>query len=127
MFTPQPVQRFSAHATALGKVLLAGAGKERIDRFIGCRLALERFSAYTITSPEVLREELENVLHLGYAVSTEEARCGCRCIGVPVRSSSGSVVAALSVSNTTRYFTDDRFGFLLSKLEPSARIIERWL
>jgi DNA-binding IclR family transcriptional regulator len=37
---------------------------------------------------------------LGYAIDDEEEEIGVRCIGAPVRNSTGEVVAAISISGT---------------------------
>ena len=53
---------------------------------------------HTIVSIEDLRKEIENVKQQGYALDNEECELGVRCVAVPIRDYTGTVVAAVSVS-----------------------------
>lgn len=89
-------KRFPAHASALGKVLLAhlppGEAAERVRRH-----ELRRLTPNSITSPELLLQELARVHAQGFGVDREEGMQGLRCVAVPIRDHQG-VVAALSAS-----------------------------
>jgi IclR family KDG regulon transcriptional repressor len=127
MFSPYPIQRQVAHATALGKVLLAAGGEECIRRFLGRRVKLAWFTPRTITSPVLFRVELERVAQNGYAVSDEESRPGCRCYAVPVYDNLGRTVVALSVSGPTQSFDPERELAVLQRLKATAHAISPWL
>jgi len=127
MFSAFPIQRQLAHATALGKVLLAANGENGIRQFLGRRVKLTTFTPRTITSPQQFRMELERVAQEGYAVSDEESRPGCRCYAVPVQDSFGRVVAALSVSGHAPNFDPARESTVLERLRHTAHVISRWL
>lgn len=92
----------AAHASAIGKALLAGLDPEE------ARARLERSSPQqltpnTITDVDALMRELAAARRRGYALDVEEALIGLRCIAMPLHVS-GEVVAALSVSiPTPRY------------------------
>ena len=60
-------------------------------------LKLIRRTANTITTPQQLLEELQQVRTQGYALDREEEMLGSNCIAVPVRVDN-SVGAAISVS-----------------------------
>jgi DNA-binding IclR family transcriptional regulator len=94
--------RLAAHATALGKVLLAALPEEELARRLrGVELA--RFTERTITDHAQLEAELQRIRVRGYGEDNEEYVLGCRCIAVPVRTH-GSVAIAMSVSvPTVRY------------------------
>jgi IclR family transcriptional regulator, acetate operon repressor len=79
------------HATANGKVLLAFGGGE-LPR------ELTALTRRTITDPQKLRAELEQVRRSGFAVATEELELGLHAVAAPVFDCFGSCVAALSVS-----------------------------
>src|SRR5713101_7954833 len=66
-----PGALFPAHATAMGKVLLAGLDPELV-RELSIRRPFEAFTATTITDVEELLDELRVVAQHGYAVSNEE-------------------------------------------------------
>ena len=78
--SPHPVRAYSglggrspAYCVATGKALLAYAPTALIDSI---SLELKPFTAYTITSPNKLRNELEKVRRVGYAVHRGEWRDG---------------------------------------------------
>jgi DNA-binding IclR family transcriptional regulator len=90
-------RRLGAHATGLGKILLAGLAPQELER----RLAgvdLERYTLNTITDAGELKTELARIRSSGYALDNEEYTIGVRCVAVPVRNHAGEIVAALSVS-----------------------------
>jgi DNA-binding IclR family transcriptional regulator len=125
IFTSSPRLRGPAHATAMGKILLAFGGEETFAHFVGPMRTFKRFTRYTIVSPEALKQELETVAAQGYAVSDQECVVGCRCVAVPVRNRQERVIAALSVSNTPEIFCERELPRVLSRLTVSAETISR--
>lgn len=89
--------RKPAYCTAIGKAMLAYADKQTIAELLKPG-RLRSYSTKTITSPKRLQSELKSILERGYAVDNEEWELGLRCIGAPVRDSSGAVMAAVSIS-----------------------------
>lgn len=85
------------HATALGKVLLAGLPEKEVTRLIRLK-GLSRITAHTIVTKPALRAELSKVRQQGYAIDNQENEMEGRCIGAPIHGPDGRVVAALSVS-----------------------------
>ncbi len=123
VFTSSPRFRGPAHATGMGKVLLAFSNEKVFRDFVGPYQYLKRLTPYTIVSPQELKLELDQVAHQGYAISDQEATLGCRCIAVPVRSRRRKLVAALSISNTPERFGETAIPSLLSKLFGAAETI----
>ena len=93
-----------AHATSLGKVLLANAPAELVDRFL--TEPLERVTPSTITDPAELRRELSAVRRRGSATSIEEYQVGLNGVAAPVFGREGEAVAAICAYGPT--FTIDR-------------------
>ena len=93
--------RFPAHATSMGKVLLAGLTPERLDWYFA-NTTLEGFTPNTITDRAKLAQELNLVRPQGYATAQEELAPGVNALAVPVHDASGRVVAALNTSNHSR-------------------------
>jgi DNA-binding IclR family transcriptional regulator len=93
-------RRLEAHATGIGKVLLAGLGDDELDRLFD-GVTLERFTEHTVPDYEALKVELEAIRNRGYGTDDEEYTAGVRCVAAPVRDASGAVVAAMSVSVPT--------------------------
>ena len=84
------------HASALGKVLLAGLGEPERSAFL--KPPLERFTERTIVEPRRLAKVLAEVRKRGYALEAGEEHPGVGCIGVPILGRAGRWVAGISVS-----------------------------
>jgi len=105
-----------AHATALGKVLLAALKPAEVARrFHGRRL--ERLTPRTIGNRRSLGTALARIGKQGFALDDEECSLGLRCVAAPILNHLGSVVAALSVSGPSQRLP----GQLLPSLAGSVR------
>ena len=93
--------RSPAHASAMGKVLLAGLPAAEARRVLGAR-RLARFTPTTITDPRRLEHELEDIRRQGFALDNEEAFPGIRCVAAPLRDREGVVRAAISITAPTQ-------------------------
>jgi beta-ketoadipate pathway transcriptional regulators, PcaR/PcaU/PobR family len=92
--------RFPAYATSMGRVLLSGLSPAELTGHISS-LGVERLTSRTIDSKGALLRELESVRVQGWALVDQELEDGLLSIAVPVRHSTGSIVAAINVSTTT--------------------------
>ncbi|TCP53534.1 IclR family transcriptional regulator [Tamaricihabitans halophyticus] len=88
--------RFPAHATAVGKALLAYASSELVDAVL--RPGLSRVSERTITSAAVFRKQLRRAREEGMAYEREESGAGVVCAASPILDHAGQAIAAISVS-----------------------------
>jgi DNA-binding IclR family transcriptional regulator len=102
-----PRTRDTAHALALGKVVLALGRPEVVERYVSDP-GLRRFTPHTITDPARLHAELEAVRRDGFAVECEELYADFCCIAAPARDPRGRIVAVLGISMTRRAFDDER-------------------
>ena len=93
--------RSPAHASAMGKVLLAGLAEAELERVLGGR-RLERFTPTTITDRRRLAGELEGIRRRGYATDDEETFPGIRCVAAPLLDGAGRVLAAISITAPTQ-------------------------
>jgi len=84
------------HASALGKVILAGQTEDVCTRLL--KTPLKRYTKNTITDLKSLRRALQEVRQQGYALEIEEEHLGVGCIAAPVRDTAGQWVAAVSVA-----------------------------
>ena len=85
------------HCTAVGKLFLAEGGAEACLDYAE-RTGLVAHTPDTITEPTELWRAVKSSLQQGYALDNQEAEQGVGCIGVPIRDSSGHIVAGISVS-----------------------------
>lgn len=88
--------RLPAHATGVGKAILAFSPQETLDAVLQGGLA--RLSGRTITGPGLLRRQLRSVRANGIAYDHEESSTGLVCAASPVTAGDGGVAGALSVS-----------------------------
>ena len=84
------------HASAIGKVLLAGLPEK--DRAPFLKEPFARFTDRTIVEPRRLARALDDVRRVGFALESGEEHAGVGCIGVPVRGRADRWIAAISVS-----------------------------
>lgn len=75
-------RQLPAHATALGKVLLAERTDQAVDRLL--TWPLRALTGHTITDREVLHAELATIRERGYAVDREENSDGIVCFAMAV-------------------------------------------
>jgi DNA-binding IclR family transcriptional regulator len=113
-----------AHASALGKALLAYAPNASIVLAKG----LPPYSHRTITDPRTLRAALETVRQQGWATEVEEMTVGEAGIAVPIRGHGGLVVAAIGVSGPVDRICDPTRQprpTLVSRVRDAARSVSR--
>lgn len=89
--------RAPAHCTALGKVLLAHLESNRRKQFLATAV-LEPFTSHTITDPDKLGANLNDIAQCGWAVDHEEFMYGTVCVAAPICDHQERVIAAISVS-----------------------------
>lgn len=88
--------RLPAHASATGKVLLAGLSPEKLAVYF-TKAKLEALTERTITDRSQLMQQIEAARRDGYATGEEEIGPDVAAIAVPVHDGSGHVVAALGI------------------------------
>lgn len=96
--------RFPAHATSMGRVLLAELPGPELDAHLS---PLRPLTPRTETSPERLRTVLEGVRRAGWCIVDQELEIGLRAVAAPLRDRSGAVVAAANVSTAASRSTLD--------------------
>jgi len=89
--------RIPAHATSMGRVLLAGLGDRELERFLAAS-KLRAFTAATVTDKRRLKAEVDRVRRQGWALVDQELEDGLRSIAVPIRTPGGAVIAAMNLS-----------------------------
>lgn len=90
--------RLPTHATSMGRVLVAWAPQDVVDRVIDH--GLPALTARTITDPIGFRDALHEVRGQGYAIVDGELEDGFLSAAVPVRDATGTVVGALAYSTS---------------------------
>jgi len=99
--------RAPAYCTAVGKAMLAELPDTAVSEIIR-RSGLKAVTPNTITTVAAFKAELRAIRVRGYAIDNEEKEPGLRCVSAPVRSESGKLLAALSVSGPAFRLTKER-------------------
>lgn len=86
-----------AYCTALGKVILAALRPDQLDRYLD-RVELKALTPKTISSPQRLRRDLQEIRRTGLAIDDGEFDNEMRCAAMPVYDFSGQVVGAIGIS-----------------------------
>ncbi|GAA6526180.1 IclR family transcriptional regulator [Intrasporangium sp. DVR] len=100
--------RFPAHATGVGKALLAYSPAAVVQARIDA--GLPRLTARTITTPGALHRDLRQTRTKGFAQDREESHVGISCVAAPVFGSDSKVTAALSITGRTTSIDPARLG-----------------
>jgi IclR family transcriptional regulator, KDG regulon repressor len=86
--------RLPAHASAVGKVLLAHRGDDPDEPRV-------RLTRQTITDRAQLGRELQSVRERGVAFDDQESMRGVSCVAAPVRDHTGGLLGAISMATST--------------------------
>jgi IclR family pca regulon transcriptional regulator len=92
--------RLPAHATSMGKVLLAYLAPDRLDAYFASG-PLPRLTKKTICDEAALRKTLDDVRARGWALSDQETEVGVRAVAAPIFDRMHQVHAALNVGSQT--------------------------
>ncbi len=115
---------YPAHATSLGKLLLAHLTADARDLVLAER-GLARCTPNTITGRDRLNTELDLIRSQGFAVDDEEYEEGLRCIGAPIVGHTGHVVAAIGIGGPVTRVTPRRVGELAELVMSAAASLSR--
>lgn len=116
--------RFPAHATSMGRVLLAGLERDDLAARLE-RIEHERLAGGSSTTRALLEQELDRVRAQGYAIVDQEFEPGLRSVAAPIRERSGAVVAAVNLAlQASRVSVEEIRAGLLEPLLAAAAAIE---
>jgi IclR family pca regulon transcriptional regulator len=117
--------RFPAHATSMGRVLLAGLDAPARAAVLDA-VAFEAITPATVTARADLERELDRVAAQGYALVDQELEIGLRSIAAPIHDPAGRVVAAINLSvHAATMSAEAMLEKLLRPLRETAAAIER--
>jgi IclR family KDG regulon transcriptional repressor len=115
--------RSPTHGTSTGKVLLAHARRETIERVIA--RGLRRYTPHTITDPNKLCAELAAIRAQGHAVDRQEFVRGTSSVAVPIFATDRETVAAIAVVAPSDHLIGPRLDMVLRLLVQAAARIAR--
>jgi IclR family transcriptional regulator, pca regulon regulatory protein len=116
--------RMPAHATSMGKVLLAALSEDELEAYLATA-PLQAYLPRTVTDASALREQLERVRAAGYALVDQELEEGLVAIAAPVCGRGGRAVGAINLStHVMRRSVDSVRDELVGPLLATAKAIE---
>jgi IclR family pca regulon transcriptional regulator len=119
--------RLPAHATSMGKVLLANLPEPELEQYFAS-VTLTRMTEHTVADHAGLRRILMEVRELGWAIADEESEHGVRSVAAPILDRTGRVHAAINVSgHASRVSLDQLKQDYLPVVQKAARDISRAL
>ena len=107
------------YASSLGKSIAAFQTPEKAQSLL-YTYGICRLTPATLTDFRAIQEDLAEVRERGFAWDREETVPGGRCVGAPIRSPNGDVVAALSISMPKDRFTADLESLLPERMKAYA-------
>ncbi len=122
--------RFPLHVTSNGKIFLAYWSEEALAQYVS--RPLQSYATKTITTPEVLRQELAQIRSQGYAWAKGESEEEIVGIAAPVQDKTGQVIASVCAGGPAFRFPPEGKWAEMSALvveigqKISARIAEWW-
>lgn len=115
-------ERTLVHVSALGKCLIAWQAAQAVDALLAGP-GLPEVSERSIRTRDVFDKELARVRSQGFAFDDEESLAGLRCVGAPIRTAGGEVIAAISLSGPIDRVSDARLpGMTKAVLSTAERI-----
>jgi len=109
--------RYPAHATSMGRVLLAALPDGELDNRLA-RTSLTPLTSRTCIDPAALRAALMEVRAQGFATTVDQLDYGITALAVPIRDAEGRTIAALNTSGYTGMVTPDQ---LIAERLPALR------
>ena len=99
--------RYPAHATSMGRVLLAGLPDDALEAYFAT-VKPQALTSLTVTSVPDLRGIVAEVRRTGYATAVDQLDYCITALAVPVSSPGGVTVAALNSSGYTGMVTPEQ-------------------
>lgn len=115
----------AAHATAFGKVMLAGMRSEHVTQYMDVH-GMPRLTPETMVSRAELEQHLEVVAQRGVAWEREEFVPGMTCAAIGIRSGAGMIVGSVAISVPSTEITPVREIELERLLRDTANQVSRY-
>jgi DNA-binding IclR family transcriptional regulator len=112
-----------AHATALGKVLVAALRPEARERWVQ-EHNFVAVTEHTITTTTEFNRALKFAADNGYALDDEEQNLRTVCVAAPVRDHTGETVAAISLTCLSDDVRDGHDGQRLAVIKGARQVSE---
>lgn len=116
-----PGSRIYWHGNAFGKAVWAFLPEDEAEKIMA--LPRPQMSIHTVTDPQLIRKELEDIRRTCSSSEFEEYLLGNYCIGSPVFNAAGRVVAGVGITGMSSRLVPEMIPGLREKVLTSARNI----
>lgn len=119
-------RRIPVHCSAVGKALMANKSSKELQEVLKDYDYVQQ-TPNTITDEKLFLTELEKVKENGYAIDKEENEPGITCIAVPIWDHTGTVIAAMSMSQHSASLDQEKIQRTVEMLKDASVKISREL
>lgn len=109
------------HCTSSGKLLLAFQDDNTIEDIL--KNDLIQYTQYTVTNPEILKKELQEIRDLGYCYLENEYIDGIVSISAPIRDYNKNIIAAVSLVGPIQRINQTKSKIFINKVVEAAKNI----
>lgn len=121
-FTVDKGSRTPLYAGANNRVLLAFQSEDYIDDVIA--QGLKPITEYTITDPDLLKKDLQEIRKKGYAYTVGEFNTDVTGLAIPLYNRSNKVVASLTIAGPSFRIDESKIEGFLKELKMAGQKIE---
>ncbi len=119
-------KRAPVHCTGVGKAIISQISEEDLEQIINEK-DLTKFTDYTLTNSQDLKDNLREIRERGYSIDEQEHELGIRCVACPVFDHRGSVVAGISIAGPIYRLEQENIEWYASKVKEAASKISKKL
>jgi IclR family KDG regulon transcriptional repressor len=116
-------QHLPAHCTASGRLFLAHLSPQELDDALSKPLA--KYTDKTLTSPDEIRQQLEQIRQQGFSMDCEEFEVGICAVSAPIYNHEGRMIAAMSIPSPASRMTDEVVPKMAEELIEAAQAVSR--
>lgn len=115
--------RTPLNLTAIGKAILSGWSASRLEAFL-TEHPLGSTTEHSLDTETALIDDIEATRNRGYSIESEEHILGVRAFGMPITTSDGTVIGAISITGpNSRLRQEETETELMNQLRQTANII----
>lgn len=121
LFTMEDMQ-LEAYCSGIGKVLLSTLPRRDFEAYLS-EGPFPNLTPYTITDPAQILKEIKKTEQRGYGIDDREVHEGLVCLAVPVKSSRGKTIGAISAASMSLDLLGSEREGALEHLQTTAKAI----
>ena len=115
------------YCTSCGKIMISFQSEDRLEEILQKveKQGMIKFASNTVTDIEELRRQLTEIRKTGYAVTSNELQEGIASIAAPIYNYNGEVIAAVSITGSSKKLCSDQMDIYISNIVKAAKEISK--